>query len=395
MGRSLMKVPSTRYIALAGCLLLFSACTRRPNPAKLLPPVPAAQAGDADHDGDDDDASPLDALHYYLLKRLPEGATEISPDWFVEAQRHIALMPRLRLDAEPAAASLTWTQLGPGDIGGLTRSLLINPQNTNIMYAGAVTGGIWTSVNAGLNWTLLTDPSANITVGHMVMDPTNSTTIYAGTGESYQGYTGLGIYKSTDGAPFNVLPATANSNFTYVNRLAIGNSSPLHIYAATSNGLWASMDGGTTWKQQLSVSTHGCDDVQSRTDQSTDYMFASCGGKTSSAGYIDRKSTDAGGAGTWAQVLSNPAMERTSLAIAPSQQSTVYAIAASNGTDNVRYKDGLQAVYRSVSNGDSGSWVVMTDNTNSILLNTSVLSSPICSASQTLYSIGWYANVIT
>ena len=390
-----MKVPSTRYIALAGCLLLFSACTRTPNTAKLLPPVPAAQAGDADHDGDDNDASPLDALHYYLLKRLPEGATEISPDWFVEAQRHIALMPRLRLDAEPAAASLTWTQLGPGDIGGLTRSLLINPQNTNIMYAGAVTGGIWTSVNAGLNWTLLTDPSANITVGHMVMDPTNSTTIYAGTGESYQGYTGLGIYKSTDGAPFNVLPATANSNFTYVNRLAIGNSSPLHIYAATSNGLWASMDGGTTWKQQLSVSTHGCDDVQSRTDQSTDYMFASCGGKTSSAGYIVYRNTDAGGAGTWAQVLSNPAMERTSLAIAPSQQSTVYAIAGSNGTDNLRYEDGLQAVYRSVSNGDSGSWVVMTDNTNSILLNTSVLSSPICSASQTLYSIGWYANVIT
>lgn len=30
-----------------------------------------------------------------------------------------------------------------------------------------------------------------------------------------------------------------------------------------------------------------------------------------------------------------------------------------------------------------------------MLLNTSVLSSPICSASQTLYSIGWYANLIT
>src|ERR1039458_9737953 len=201
---------TTRYIAIAGCLLLFSACTRTPNTSKLLPPVPAAQAVDDSHDGDDDDASPLDALHYYLLKRLPEGATELSPDWFVQAQRHIALMPRLRLAAEPAAAGLTWTQLGPGNIGGRTRSLLIHPQNTSIMYAGAVTGGIWKSVNAGLNWSLLTDPSANITVGYMVMDPTNPNIIYAGTGESYQGYLGQGIYKSTDGCTLKFLPATSS-----------------------------------------------------------------------------------------------------------------------------------------------------------------------------------------
>jgi uncharacterized protein (TIGR03437 family) len=388
-----MKLPSTRYIAIAGCLLLFSACTRTPSTSRLLPPVPLAQAGDDHHDGGDDDASPMDALHYYLLKRLPEGATELSPDWFVQAQRHIALMPRLRLTADAAAASLSWTQLGPGDIGGRTRSLLIDPQNTNIMYAGAVTGGIWKSVNAGLTWTLLTDPSANITVGFMVMDPTNSNIIYAGTGESYQGYTGLGIYKSTNGTAFNVLPATANSNFTYVNRLAIGHSNPLHIFAATTNGLWASMDGGTTWKQQLSVASHGCDDLQSRTDQSTDYLFASCAGATSTAGFIVYRNIDAGGSGTWVQVLSTPAMARTSLAVAPSQQSTVYAVASSNGTDNPSYKDGLQAVYRSASNGDSGSWVTQTSNTNSILMNTSVLSAPLCSAGQVPYNIGWYANL--
>jgi uncharacterized protein (TIGR03437 family) len=379
-----------RYIALAGCLLLCSACTRTPNTSKLLPPVPAAQAGD---DGDDADASPLDALHYYLLKRLPEGATELSPDWFVQAQRHIALMPRLRLTAEAAAASLSWTQLGPGDIGGRTRSLLINPQSPNIMYAGAVTGGVWESTNSGQNWTLLTDPSANITVGTMVMDPTNSNIIYAGTGESYQGYTGLGIYKSTNGATFNVLPTTANSNFTYVNKLAIGHSNPLHIYAATARGLWASMDGGTTWKQQLAVAIHGCDDLQSRTDLTTDYLFATCAGATSTAGFIVYRNTDAGGAGAWLQVLSNPAMARTSLAIAPSQQSTVYAIASSNGTDKPAYKDGLQAVYRSPSNGDSGTWTTQTSNADPILMNTSVLSAPLCSASQVPYNIGWYANL--
>jgi uncharacterized protein (TIGR03437 family) len=387
------------YLGIAGCLFLFSACNRSPQTSKLLPPVPAAHAGDdsgKDDDQDidkDDDASPLDALHYYLLKRLPEGATELSPDLFVEAQRHIRSMPHRALASGPAAAGLSWTQLGPGDIGGRTRSLLINPQNPNIMYAGAVTGGIWKSTDAGQNWTLLTDPSSNITVGSMVMDPTNPNIIYAGTGESYQGYLGLGIYKSVDGSTFNLLPTTAIGSFTYVNRLAIGHSNPQHIYAATPGGIWASMDGGATWKQQLVVTTHGCDDLQSRTDQSTDYLFATCSGKQSADGFIVYRNTDAGGSGTWVNVLSDPAMARTSLAIAPSAQGTVYAIASSNGDDNTKYKDGLQAVWRSQSNGDAGSWVKRTSNTDPVLLNTSVLSGPICSATATPYNIAWYANL--
>jgi len=373
-----------RYvIAVAVCTIVLSSCSKVPGIAKLPPTPQVAES--------DDDASPMDALQYYILKRLPEGETRISPEWPLVAQQQIARLPKPRLAAQ--ASSFTWTQAGPGNIGGRVRSLLIHPSNPNVMYAGAVTGGVWKSVDGGANWTILTDPSAVITVGHMAMDPTNPNVIYAGTGESYQGYPGLGIYKSTDGATFVVLPSTANANFAYVNKLSIGHGNPQHIYAATRNGLWASMDGGTTWARQISANVYGCDDVQARTDTSADYLFATCGGTTVSGGYIVYRNTDAGGSGTWEKVLSDPAMARTSIAIAPSQQSTVYAIAASNGSDIAKYKDGLQAVYRSQTNGDAGTWTTQTSNTDPVLLNTSLLSSPLCTSSQKVYSVGWYANV--
>jgi uncharacterized protein (TIGR03437 family) len=345
-------------------------------------------------EGGVEDATPRDALEYNLMRRLPEGASELSPDLLAQARQQISRMPKVRMsEVQPTAAALSWTPVGPGNIGGRTRSFLIHPQDPNIMYAGAVTGGIWKTADGGQNWSLLTDPTANITVGAMAMDWSNPSVIYAGTGEIYQGYLGQGIYKSTNGNTFVPLANTLNSNFSYVNRLAIGHSNPLHVYAATTTGLWASMDGGATWTRQLSVTTNnGCDDVVSRSDKATDYLFASCAGKLASDGYIIYRNIDAGGSGTWSQVLSDPAMARTSLAIAPSLQSTVYAIASSNGKDSSNYKDGLQAVWRSQSNGDSGSWTVRTSNADPNLINTSVLSAPFCTARSNPERIAWYAN---
>ncbi len=69
-----MKHPS---LAVAACLLFLSSCSKSPRMARVsLPPLPISQAAD-----EDVDASPMDALEYYKLKRLPEGATELSAEW--------------------------------------------------------------------------------------------------------------------------------------------------------------------------------------------------------------------------------------------------------------------------------------------------------------------------
>jgi hypothetical protein len=87
-------------------------------------------------------------------------------------------------------------------------------------------------------------------------------------------------------------------------------------------------------------------------------------------------------------------MARTSLALAPSQQSTIYAMAASQDTSSPYY-NGLLAVYRSTANGDAGSWQTQVANTDPDLLNTLLLSQLACPGTAfTIDSQGWYDNVL-
>jgi hypothetical protein len=78
-----------------------------------------------------------------------------------------------------------WTWLGPGNVGGRIRTIMINPTNANSMWVGSVGGGIWHSTDAGGSWLPVNDFMANLAVSTMVMDPTNSNILYAGTGESF------------------------------------------------------------------------------------------------------------------------------------------------------------------------------------------------------------------
>jgi photosystem II stability/assembly factor-like uncharacterized protein len=299
----------------------------------------------------------------------------------------------------PAVALGGWTSLGPGNVGGRTRSLLINPVNPKIMYAGAVTGGVWKSIDAGQTWMALTDLTPTIFIGTMIFDPAEPSynTIYVGTGESYTAARGGGILKTTDGgANWSLLSATTSSSFWFVNKLVI---TPNHnLYAATSSGIFTSSDAGATWKQSFVKNT--CDDLVVRTDVMTDYLYSDCLG--TGAQHAIYRNTDAAGAGTWTSVQSVTSMARTSLALAPSQQTTIYAMSYSTDPQPST-ATGLIGVFRSTQSGDAGTWTKQTSNADPVRLNTTLLNNPsgvfgdVCSAGgKTVYSNGqdWYDNVI-
>jgi hypothetical protein len=166
------------------------------------------------------------------------------------------------------------------------------------------------------------------------------------------------------------------------------------IYAANSTGVWTSSNGGTTWTQSLGNLYNGCQDLALRTDTTTDYLFAACTGATSSSNYTIWRNQDVTGSGVWTMVQTAPYMVRTSLAIAPSQQSTIYAMAASlGGTQG--YDQGLLAVFRSTSNGDSGTSVTTVANTDPSPVNTDLLSYFSCTAgTPPSENQGWYDNVL-
>ena len=51
-----------------------------------------------------------------------------------------------------AAPNVQWQWMGPGNIGGRLRGLVIHPTQPEIMWAGTAGGGVWKTVNGGGTW---------------------------------------------------------------------------------------------------------------------------------------------------------------------------------------------------------------------------------------------------
>jgi hypothetical protein len=326
-------------------------------------------------------------------------------DRYFAALEHIGRM-HPHATGNPSAALGTWTPLGPGNIGGRTRAILINPQNPTIMYAAGVSGGIWKSVDSGASWNPLTDLlMSNIAVSTMAMDPNNPSVIFAGTGEVFpfkqdddDGQQGAGIYKTIDGgATWSVLGNTGtSSDFIYVSDLVVSPHNGQRVYAATSTGVWRSLDTGNTWTRIFDGTGYenGCLNLAMRTDQPGDYLFASCG-KFAPAAVVRNTSADASAG--WITVLNDPHMGRTSLAIAPSNQATIYAFSMCGASSLCgNYYEGLWAVNRSTDSGNT--WSDRVDNKSATSLNTWLLSNPTeaagCYDQASLLNQGWYDNVV-
>lgn len=367
---------------------------------------------------------PEGAQAFYLLKRLPQDQAAIDGSLLIAAAEQAQSMgiysTARRTFVTPArrgAGALladgrnipgTWTRLGPGNIGGRTRALLLHPTTPTTMWAGAVAGGIWKSTDGGASWAPKADLAVNIAVNSMILDPRNPLHLYAGTGEGFfngDSLRGAGILQSNDGGEtWSQLPSTTTSDFFYVQKIIMSKGSSQRIYAATRTGIFRTTDGGLTWSKVLDATgVNGCMDLAIQTDRPLALVFAACGtlqsiGSTNGAVY---RALDTGSAMTWTPVLNPANMGRTSLALAPSNQNIIYALATSNQSGN--FNEGLLAVYKSTSSGAVGSWTPQVANTSPVTQNTLLLSNPIeavlvqCGfggANSFAFNQGWYDNII-
>lgn len=188
---------------------------------------------------------------FYEQRAYPLGY--IPDNWREQALDHIQKYNQ-KSDFSKTSLILNWTQLGPGNIGGRIRSVIVHPSNSNIIYIGAVSGGVWKTTNGGGNWFPLKDNMENLAVCAMVMEPSNPNVIYAGTGEGFFNFDavrGAGIFKTTDGGTTWIqLSSTTNHNFYYVNKLVYDNTTST-LWAGTRKGLFKSTNGGTTFSAVL------------------------------------------------------------------------------------------------------------------------------------------------
>jgi photosystem II stability/assembly factor-like uncharacterized protein len=120
-------------------------------------------------------------------------------------------------------APARWNWLGPGNIGGRTRAVVVHPTRPEIMWLGAVAGGIWKTFDGGKSWAPLADFMASLNVSALMLDPEDPNTLFAGTGEGYynlDAFRGAGLFRSKDGgASWEQVDATATHDYDYINRI--------------------------------------------------------------------------------------------------------------------------------------------------------------------------------
>lgn len=352
---------------------------------------------------------PAEAMEYFLYKRMDASDSQTYHRKLAEAQKLTAQIPvyssRLDRVIQPGEAirggQATWESLGPGNIGGRTRALVINPQNPNHMVAGGVAGGTWVTMDGGANWTATGDIMANMAVVSLAMDSSDPMTILAGTGEGFGNggaVVGAGIFKSTDGGmTWAQLASTNLFEYLFVNDLVASPNQAATFYAGTWFGIYRTTDGGDTWTNiHLSPERNGVMDIEIRTDLNTDALYWSSGNFERATIY---RNMDALNSGTTEEIYSEADMGRTDIAISPSDQDVIY-LCASDATGNstvgiMQY--GLLAVIRSDDGGDN--WYdthrvsFPLEGGDLILTNGPIF---VCNGGSfaNVGSQGWYDNII-
>lgn len=149
--------------------------------------------------------------------------------------------------------------IGPGGMSGRVTAIDVVLSNTDIIYVGTASGGLWKSESGGVKWEPIFDNQKAASIGDVAVDPTNPDVIWVGTGEGNPRNSqsaGFGVYKSLDGGKtweYKGLGETRNIHRVLINP---HNSDIVYIGAQGSawgdskdRGVYKTTDGGETWEK--------------------------------------------------------------------------------------------------------------------------------------------------
>lgn len=161
----------------------------------------------------------------------------------------------------------TWNLAGLEGTRHIHR-IIVNPVNSDIVYAGAIgtpwgptkERGVYKTTDGGATWQKILFNGETVGVSDMVMDPTNPDKLFVGMWNHQRwpwyfesGAKGSGIYMTVDGG----------KNFTRLTKglpvengrtgIAIARNKPDYVYAyveAKPSAIYRSVDGGITWEKR-------------------------------------------------------------------------------------------------------------------------------------------------
>lgn len=141
----------------------------------------------------------------------------------------------------------------PGN--GRINAITVDPNNSDIIFACAASGGVWKSNDGGNTWNTNTDNFPILGTSDIAIDPNNSNNIYLGTGDRDGLNTyGVGVYKSTNGGSTwepSGLFNNYESEALIINTLEIDANQSNIIFAGSNEGLYKSTDYGVNWTKVI------------------------------------------------------------------------------------------------------------------------------------------------
>ena len=302
-------------------------------------------------------------------------------DWY-KALAKIEELSSSRLSSR--GGELEWENQGPNQVGGRVRGFIFDKTQEGRVYCGGVSGGMFVSDNLGHNWKPVKE-MANVfkimSIGCMTQSKDGD--IYLGTGEYWGNspsgsfgsqFNGNGIYKKKAGEDdFVFLTNTIKGNLTTVNEsqdfrqiidIACNPVDNDVVFAATSNGMQVSKDGGATWTKSTAVPVTPVAQVKFSHDGTVIYaawsgkVYKSTNGGSSFVDLIGSRSDFTG-------EVANVTKQHVRIAVSSTNPNKVYAcgITASRGGD-------LKYVIRSEDGGVNWELIGKSDPSFSPLCST-------------------------
>src|SRR6516165_10524061 len=173
----------------------------------------------------------------------------------------------LAAQSAPQISSATVSGLPARNIGSATMSGRIaavtgvDQDGRITLFVGAASGGVWKSVNGGTTFKPVFDREDVQSIGAIAIDPSNSKTVWVGTGESWVRNSvsiGDGVYKSTDGGENWTNVGLKDSE--HIAKILINPGDSNDVLACATGHLWndndergiyRTTDGGKTWNKVL------------------------------------------------------------------------------------------------------------------------------------------------
>jgi len=242
---------------------------------------------------------------------------------------------------------VSWRSVGPSR-GGRVLGVVGHPTDNLTFYQGSAGGGVWKTVDGGLNWRNVSDGFFDTgSVGAVAVARTDGNIVYVGMGEACirgNASHGDGVYRTDDGG--RTWTHLGLEETRQIGRVAVHPTNPDVAFVAALGDAWGpsedrgvfrTRDGGRTWEKVLyrDEDTGAIDLVLDPSDPNT--IYASLlelrrfpwGFRSAGPGTGLFKSTDGGD--TWTELTDNPGLPeglkgRIGIAVSPANPDRVWAI---------------------------------------------------------------------